>query len=289
MPSSSALRIGARLLAIGSLLALPGALAAQVSEEQQEAVLIYECGKSLVWAEAYSDEVLRVTSDEVWAHFDQFAASHSISEAKAAIALNGYWQEIYDEDGAEELASMIMMAALSCEDKYLKRREQVAAASEAGRLVRELSVEQLQSLLERTDDAPSVADYIVYQMPNGKDPFADSPKGELLGRLVVDAGASGIRRFSDAAILAMVGARYWQYNPAATRLVDAEYRRRLRDRNYSEAQGRSWTHRAAADRAEQARLAKAKPVGSIGRHCDKYLEPAGPGTPAAWVTKCSSR
>ena len=71
--------MGARLLAIVSLVTLPAALAAQVSEEQQEAVLIYECGKSLVWAEAYSDEVLRVTSDEVWAHFDQFAASRSIS------------------------------------------------------------------------------------------------------------------------------------------------------------------------------------------------------------------
>jgi hypothetical protein len=289
MLSSNVLRRSARLIAIGSLSSVPATLAAQVSEEQQEAVLIYECGKSMVWAEAYSDEVLRVTSDEVWAHFDQFAASHTISEAKAAIALDAYWQEIYDEDGAEELTSMIMMAALSCEDKYLKRREQVTAASEGNHLVRELSVEQLQSLFERTGDASSVADYIVYQMPNGKDPFADSPRGELLGRLVVDAGADGIRRFSDAAILAMVGARYWQYNPPATRLVDAEYRRRLRARNYSEAQGRSWTQRAAADRAEQARLANAKPVGSIGKHCNKYLEPAGPGTPAAWVTKCSSR
>lgn len=281
--------MGARLLAIVSLVTLPAALAAQVSEEQQEAVLIYECGKSLVWAEAYSDEVLRVTSDEVWAHFDQFAASRSISEAKASIALDSYWQEIYDEDGAEGLESMIMMVALSCEDKYLKRREQVSADAQESRLVRDLNVEQLQSLLDRTGDASSVADYIVYQMPNGKDPFADSPKGGLLGQLVVDAGAEGIRRFSDAAILAMVGAHYWQYNPPASRLVDAEYRRRLRARNYSEAQGRSWTQRAAADRAEQARLAKAKPVGSIGKRCDKYLEPAGPGTPAAWVTKCSSR
>lgn len=289
MHSSNPLKMSARLLAIASLYAVPAALSARVSEQQQEAVLIYECGKALVWAETYSDEVLRVTSEEVWAHFDQFAKNHSVSEAKAAIAINGYWQEIYDEDGAEELESMIMMAALSCEDKYLKRREQVSADAQESRLARDLTVEQLQSLLDRTGDASSVADYIVYQMPNGKDPFADSPRGELLGRLVVDAGAEGIRRFSDAAILAMVGARYWQYNPPATRLVDAEYRRRLRARNYSEAQGRSWTQRAAADRAEQARLAKAKPVGSIGKRCDKYLEPAGPGTPAAWVTKCSSR
>ncbi len=44
--------------------------------------------------------------------------------------------------------------------------------------------------------------------------------------------------------------------------------------------------RAAADCAEQARRADAPRVGSIGKYCEKYMEPAGPETPACWVTKC---
>ncbi len=261
---------------------------AQASEDQQQAVLIYECGKALVWAEAYSSQKLSVSSDEVWNHFDAFAATHSVSEAKAKIALDDYWQAVFDEDGQDELVHLIMTTASRCEEEYLDRRtsQTVTAAAEQVAPV-EYTVAQLQAHIDETGDYASVADYIVYHLPNGKDPFGDSPEGELLGRMVMDAGPKGLIRFSDASILAMVEAQYWQYNPPASRLVDAEYRRRLRVRNYSQAQGRSWGERAARDRAEQARLAKAKPVGSIGKHCDKYLEPAGPGTPAAWVTKCT--
>ena len=179
MHNSNVLRRGARLLAIGSLFSVPATLAAQVSEEQQEAVLIYECGKSLVWAEAYSDEVLRVTSNEVWAHFDQFAASHTISEAKAAIALDAYWQEIYDECGAGQDDRLDAFLRSAVGDP---KRLSTAGGSTRGLWLPAEPVDSLVSILASTLGnlpAASELDAIVVfgaDAPRGLLPFATTDK-----------------------------------------------------------------------------------------------------------------
>lgn len=280
--------------ALGAIAVLVGAGAAIAATPQGKADLIYECATSLEWAERHSDRSYQITSKMVWDNYDAFARANSVSMEEAEASLQSYWDELRQSDGEAFVTEMILFTAGVCEQDYIEllsapggslaSAPSFGADDTAGE--EPVSVEWLQVYIDRTGDYASVADTIVYRLPNGTDRFSQSPEGELLGRMVEAAGAKGLIKFSDASILAMIGAHYWQYNPAASRLVEGEYQRRLRVRNYSKAQGRSWTERAAADRAEQARLAKAKPVGSIGRHCEKYLDPAGPGTPAMWVTKC---
>lgn len=286
---------GCRLWAAAALACLMPLTANAAPPVQGVADLIYECANSLEWAEQNADTRHPVTSDMVWANYDSYKRVNAVSEAASKAELDLYWDEILSDEGPEALREMIVFTAGVCAQDYSELLEQGPLATGAAPSFgadaepARYSAAQLQDYVDQTGDYASVADYIVHDMPDGKDPFGQSAEGEMLGRMVVDAGAKGVIRFSDDAILAMVGARYWQYNPPASRIVEDEYRRRLSVRNYSAAQGKSWTERAARDRAEQARLARAKPVGSIGRHCEKYMEPAGPGTPAAWVTKCATR
>ena len=89
----------------------------------------------------------------------------------------------------------------------------------------------------------------------------------------MEAGASGLRRWSDEAIYAIANKHYWQYNPPATRLVDAEYRRRMRMMRQTQSEAQRWAQRAADDRAAQTRRANAPYVGSLGSRSSSRPKP----------------
>jgi hypothetical protein len=168
-------------------------------------------------------------------------------------------------DGRPALERYVLSVAQDCSDLYVELAERDAAAVE-GELnsLGTLSAAALRSYATRTGDLGEIANYLVYNYPYGKDLFKPNEDGDLLGQLVVEAGASGLRRWSDEAIYAIANKHYWQYNPPATRLVDAEYRRRMRMMRQTQSEAQRWAQRAADDRAAQARRANAPYVGSLG-------------------------
>ncbi|WP_170304694.1 hypothetical protein [Croceicoccus estronivorus] len=291
---------GSRILACIALLATPHIALADTWKDdnpQETADYIYECGLALDWGEQHAQQSYRVDSVFTQKHLDSvISRNKGVSEDTSAANIKKLWSDTAKSDGQAGLRTYILDTARDCEQIYLELLAQERGgsaqpapqppANESTQISQNFTAADLRNYVRRTGNHAAVADYIVYKYPNGKDPFGDSPEGELLGELIVEIGAKGVIRFSDAAILAIIGNHYWQYNPPASRIAEAEYQRRLRVRKYNAAQSRSWAERAAADRARQAREANAKPVGSLGRHCEKYYDPGGPGVGGAWITKC---
>lgn len=199
--------------------------------------------------------------DDIIADFDRRLAKSSYTEPQVKEALRAraaFWK---GELNADDYTDWAIDVANTCDDIYVELQSRPAQPSGEPRVI---DASYLRAHLEQNGDFRAVSDYIVYTFPDGSDPFTENPMGELLGEMVVTAGAKGMLTFSDAAILAMVENHYWKYNPPATRIVDAEYRRRLRVMRMTSQQASDWARRAAKDRAEQARRADAPWVGSIG-------------------------
>lgn len=274
---------GAALAAL--LLAQPLA-ASDRDEELATLVTVLECNMAMELMTEATGIPYAVDPDTIAIDYEARLRQSTFTDEEVIAELKRTWHEYRDTSGQDAFFSYVEGAADECNAIYLEKAQTPAPAPTQSGPPKVITAEYLRDHLRQNGDYRSVADFIVYTLPDGKNPFEENAMGELLGQMVVETGANGLIRFSEAAIMAMVEHRYWQYNPPATRLVDAEYRRRLRVKNYTAQEGSRWAQRAAADRAEQARRADAPWVGSIGKHCEKYMEPAGPGTPAYWVTKC---
>lgn len=254
-------------------LAAPFALllaAAPVQANSEVAELTYECAQAFDFA-AKKGVRLPVGSQVAMAEFDAVTARDSSLREPAVAAVTAVWDDYLEANGRKSLDRYIIGVAQDCADYYgAKAAQQQASAQQAdpreGELntLGTLSVGALTAYFERTGDAPAVADYLVYHYPYGKDLFKPNEDGEFLSQLIVQAGKDGLRRWSDEAVFAIANKFYWQYNPPATRLIFAEYQRRMRQMRMNEAQAERWAQRAADDRAQQARMANAKPVGSLG-------------------------
>lgn len=248
-----------------------------------EVDVIYECAMALDQAEK-------------WGHHPAVAASHArahflktegaAAEPAARQAVESSWADMGRSKGDDALRRYVLDVAADCADLYQQVARMKPAAQSELNSQGTLAAASLRAYVEQTGDAAGVADYLVYHYPYGKDLFAPNEDGDYLGELIAAHGPAGIRRFSTEAIYAIEHNRYWQYNPPATRIVQAEYFRRLRAQRQTADEGRRWAERAAADRAQQARQANAKPVGSIGRSCEIIYRPAEPGIPGSRVTKC---
>lgn len=239
------------------------AMPASAGSEDSE--LIYECALALDFA-ARSGVSLPVSSGRAMAQFGELTGNDPTLRKRAERAVDAIWTEYRKESGREALDRYKLSVAQDCSDLYVELAEQEAVEVE-GQLnsMGTLSAAALRSYAARTGDYGEVANYLVYNYPYGKDLFKPNADGDLLGQLIVEAGPSGLRKWSDEAIYAIATKHYWQYNPPATRLLEAEYRRRLRAKRQSDAEARAWAQRAADDRARQARQANAPYVGSIGR------------------------
>ncbi|WP_144095703.1 hypothetical protein [Croceicoccus sediminis] len=259
-------------------------------EELATLVTVLECNMALMLMTETTGVPYAVDPDTIAIDYEARLRLSSFTDEEVTAEMKRTWHEYRDTHGQDAFYSYVEGAADECTAIYLEKARTPAPAPApqpaSSGPAKVITADYLRDHLNRNGDYRSVADFIVYTLPDGKDPFKENAMGELLGQMVVETGAKGVIRFSDAAIMAMIAHRYWQYNPPASRIVDAEYRRRLRVKNYTAQEESRWAQRAAADRAEQARRADAPWVGSIGKHCEKYMEPAGPGTPAYWVTKC---
>lgn len=268
---------------------LPAAAAEDDADE------IWECGAAIGVAEGMGIK-LPVTSQFVIDHFVRITKGSIAAEDSADAEVRRYWTDIREKRGQGGLQDHVLETAGDCADLYVQaaalkqqpRRQQQAAAPQAQDLnsLGTLSAAALRAYAEQTGDAGAVADYLVYHYPYGKDLFKPNEDGDYLGELIASIGANGVKKFSDEAIYAIAYKHYWQYNPPASRIVDAEYRRRLRVQRQTVEEGQRWAQRAAEDRARRAREANAKPVGSLGKSCEVIYRPAEPGIAGSRVVKC---
>ena len=230
----------------------------------QDAELIYECALALDYA-ADKGASLPVPAGRAMAHFGEVTGNDPKLRQQAEQAIDKTWSDYREENGRKALDRYVRSVAQDCSDLYVELAESESAQTEGQLNSRgTLSAAALRSYATRTGDYGEVANYLVYYYPYGKDLFQPNDDGDLLGQLIVEAGAAGLRRWSDEAIYAIANRHYWQYNPPATRLVDAEYRRRMRMMRQTQAEAQRWAQRAADDRAARARQANAPYVGSLG-------------------------
>ena len=241
------------------LLAVPPARA-----DSEDAELIYECALALDFA-ANKGASLAVPAGRAMAHFGEVTGNDPKLRKQAEQAIDATWRDYREKNGRKALDRYVLSVAQDCSDLYRELAEREAADVE-GQLNPQgtLTAAALRSYATRTGDYGEVANYLVYYYPYGKDLFQPNEDGDLLGQLIVEVGAAGLRRWSDEAIYAIATKHYWQYNPPATRLVFAEYQRRMRVKRQSEAEAQRWAQRAADDRAQKARQANAPYVGSLG-------------------------
>ena len=247
--------------------------AAPLHANTEDAELIYECGLAMQFAEK-KDVQLTIPANRAMGHFAEVTRNDPNLRNEADRQIRAVWDGMRKSDGRPALERYIL---------YVELAERDAAAVE-GELnsLGTLSAAALRSYATRTGDLGEIANYLVYNYPSGKDLFKPNEDGDLLGQLVVEAGASGLRRWSDEAIYAIANKHYWQYNPPATLLVDAEYRRRMRMMRQTQSEAQRWAQRAADDRAAQARRANAPYVGSIGRGSSSRP------TPGSGVVVCTT-
>tara|TARA_B100000678_G_C18191199_1_gene495416 strand:- start:665 stop:1546 length:882 start_codon:yes stop_codon:yes gene_type:complete len=242
----------------------------------KDAELIYECAVALEYAED-KGAGLPVAAGRAMAHFDEVTGNDPTLRKRAEQIVDASWKSYRKDKGRDAFDRYVLSVAQDCSDLYVELAEGASADTEA-RLNAQgtLSAAALRSYATRTGDYGEVANYLVYYYPYGKDLFQPNEDGDLLGQLIVEAGATGLRGWSDEAIYAIANGHYWQYNPPATRLVFAEYQRRMRKMRQSEAEAQRWAQRAAADRAQKARQANAPYVGSLGTG-KPYKPKAGSG------------
>ncbi len=238
---------------------------AKASTDDSE--LIYECALALDFA-ARKGVQLPVTSARAMTHFSEVTRNDPALLRQAKQMIDASWKDYKKQNGSQELDKYVLLVAQDCADLYVERAAQPAEQQAEMNGLGTLSAASLRAHADRTGDYGAVADYLVYHYPFGKDLFKDNADGDLLGKMIVEVGASGLRRWSDEAVYAIANKFYWQYNPPATRLIFAEYQRRMRMQRHTEAEAQRWAQRAADDRAAQARQANAKAVGSLGNGCE---------------------
>ncbi|QDH32991.1 hypothetical protein [Porphyrobacter sp. YT40] len=224
--------------------------------------LVYECWAALDFA-SQRGKAPGVVPNTARAQFDALTRNDPATGKAARQAIDKVWADYRKQNGKAMLERYILGVAQDCAALYGAKPQTATSEQELGPLGT-LSAGALRAYVQRTGDAGAVADYLVYHYPYGKDTFKPNADGDYLGELIVAAGAKGLRAWSDEAVYAIANKYYWQYNPPATRLIFAEYQRRMRAARQSEEQARARAEAEAARRAQMARSANARPVGSLG-------------------------
>lgn len=252
------------------------AASVNAAEVSDEAEMMLECALALDFA-AKKNVNLPVSGGKAIAQFGVLTGNDAALRSQAEKSIDAIWADLKKKSGRRALDEYIVGVAQDCAVQFTELAEAESAKYE-GELnaAGTLSANALRAYTNRTGDYAAVADYMVYHYPYGKDLFKDNADGDYLGQIIVEVGASGLRRMSDEAIFAIANKYYWQYNPPATRLVFAEYQRRMRVMRFNEAEAQRWAQRAADDRAAKARSASAGYVGSLGNGT-KYRPKQGSG------------
>lgn len=230
--------------------AICAALPIMPSHAQDEAQLLandhYSCASAMEYA-LTNGRRPEVHPNIAWGRMDVVLAEGAATEDAALAATRAEWKSFGYQTDPARFEPFVQRMADMCADIY---RE--LAAQEAAR-PRELTVADLRAHFGSTGDARTIAEYITDRYPGGRPLTGTLAEGEYLAEMIRTIGAEGLIRLSDPAIAAMLARPYWQYDPAATKLVDGEYKRRMRVKRYSAAEAKRWAQRAQDDRQKQAR------------------------------------
>lgn len=247
--------------ALGLAAGNTAATAQQASDSQMMANDHFACASVMEYA-VQNGRRLPVDSSIVWQLLDRVLAKGGTSEQAALEYTKAEWQAFgYQRDAEIEAQpakfyTYVMGMADECADIYGILVEREASKP------RELGVTDFDYHMKTTSNPGPIFDYVISRYPGGKSLMGEKiPEGEYLGELVVQIGKQGIMRLSDQVLLAMNNRTYWQYNPPATRIVSAEYQRRLRVRKYDNREAAKWARRAQEDRmaemqSQAARMAE---------------------------------
>ncbi|MEM7689753.1 MAG: hypothetical protein AAF291_12095 [Pseudomonadota bacterium] len=212
----------------------------------------YECATAMIYAEELGEPFAfpsRVLFDE----FDDLVKQGADRTVAAAFAKEQF--ELFtkgkSQQGAEDY---IVDLARDCEQLMLEREAMRIEKERAAAASRPITVADLRAHFEKNRNLPVIVDYILDRHPGGKPLMGDPiPEGEFLAELLLHVGKNGVKALSDSALVTIVNRPFWQYNPPASKLAQAEYSRRLRARKYSQNEARNWAKRVETERRESLR------------------------------------
>jgi len=225
------------------------AASGQSTTDQDRAFAVYECAGALTYGEGIGKKY-QISSQSILAEFEALANARKIQKDPVDAAVRRHWFQQTKGQGPGAMNQHILSLARDCEKKYLKILGKPAVSQK--RKPGTYNTTDLRYHISQTGDYAAVADYIVHKYPRGKNHFSQIAEGEYLGEIIAKIGRKGVKKFSDAAVVGIVKQHYWQYNPPASLIIDAEYRRRLQVKKYNEAQAQQWARRAQQAREQRA-------------------------------------
>lgn len=213
----------------------------------------YECATAMAYSESLGEE-FRFHSRVLFFEFDALERKHGISRDVAAAYAKQNFETLTAGMSQSRAEDYIVDLAFDCEDLAIEREGQriLAQQEKDGETGTEIDVAFLRDHFAANRNPRVIVDYIVDRHPGGKGLTGDPiPEGEYLGELLVQIGALGLQAISDGALAAIISGPYWQYNPAASRLADGEYRRRMRVQKFNQRDAKEWAQRVVQERRNE--------------------------------------
>lgn len=232
------------------LILVSTAASGQSTTDRDRAFAVYECAGALTYGEGLGKKY-QISSQAILAEFEAFAKTYGVQKKPIDAAVRRNWFQQTKGQGSGAMNQHILSLASDCEKKYLKTLGKPAVSQK--RKPGTYNTADLRYHISRTGDYAAVADYIVHKYPRGRNHFSQIAEGEYLGEIIAKIGRKGVKKFSDAAVVGIVKQHYWQYNPPASSIIDAEYRRRLKVKKYNEAKAQQWARRARQAREQRSR------------------------------------
>lgn len=214
---------------------------------------MYECATAMRAAEKLG-EPLRFSSGVFFTEFNDLitrqGADRSVSEAFSKEQF-----DLFTKGKSPAIAQRYIIAvAHDCEQLMIQREADRIETERAKTASRPITVADLRTHFEANRNLPVIVDYILDRHPGGKPLMGNPiPEGEFLAELLLHVGEQGVKALSDSALVTIVNRPFWQYNPPASKLAQAEYSRRLRARKYGQREAKAWAQRVEDERRTSLR------------------------------------
>lgn len=252
-------------LALVTIAGAPAPLHAQIPHSVQErADTMYECATAMIYAEKELGEPFRFSSRVLFDEFDDLVKQGADRTIAAAFAKEQF--ELFTKGKSRAGADdYIVDLARDCEQLMIQREAIRIEKERAEASARPITVDYLREHFRTNRNLPVIVEYILGRYPSGKSLMGDPiPEGEFLAELLLHVGKEGMKALPDSALVTIVNKQFWQYNPPASKLADAEYRRRLRARKYSQNEAKAWASRVEDERRRDLRRAATSTAQRLG-------------------------
>lgn len=256
-------RVGAVVAAALAISGATTALAQTAVTQQELADTTFECATAMRYAEELG-EPMAFPSRLLFDEFNELVKKGADRAVAAAFAKDQF--ELFTRNMSRSAAEdYIVDLAHECEQLTIEREGNRIAQERAEAAERPITVADLRAHFDTNRNLPVIVDYILDRYPDGKALMGEPiPEGEFLAELLLRVGENGVKALSDSALVTIVNRQFWQYNPPASRLAQAEYSRRLRARKYSENEARNWAKRVEDERRTSLRQSASRTAERLG-------------------------